>query len=201
MNAALSLVDKRGIDGFTVRALARVVDAPPMSLYTHFANKEELLDLMCAEISRRIYAEEHHPTWQAELLAMSKRVLRTLGDHTKWVELLSRSAPAMMFPTRERVLRLMVDDGLSHEAALQGLAAVLLTSVGLVITKLTMNGGRGKSALATRFAKVRAGLEKDPTVEEETTRLAMAKVGRFDFEAQLEFTIQTLIAGLEVSRR
>ncbi len=93
VNAALSLLDKRGVERFTVRALARVVDVPPMSLYTHFANKEELLDLMYTEVSLRIYADEQHPTWQTELFALSKRVLRTLGDHPRWIDLCHERSP------------------------------------------------------------------------------------------------------------
>jgi AcrR family transcriptional regulator len=197
VNAALSLVDKQGVDKFTVRALARVVGAPPMSLYTHFANKEALLDLMYSEISRRIYADEENASWQAELLALSKRVLRTLGDHPRWIDLLSRSALPLVVPMRERVLRLMVEDGISAQAGFQGLAGVALTSIGLVLANLTMNGGRSKSVLASRFAKIRSALDKADATEEATTRLAMSKVGRFDFESQLEFTIRTLIVGLE----
>ena len=53
VDAALKVVDEVGVDGLTIRAVAGLVGAPPMSLYTHFDNKEGLLDFMNAEISRR----------------------------------------------------------------------------------------------------------------------------------------------------
>ncbi len=200
VNAALTLVDKRGMARLTVRALARVVEAPPMSLYTHFSNKEQLLDLMYEEISRRIYEDEQSTSWQAELLALSKRVHRTLAEHSRWIDLLARSTPPTPVAMRERVLRLMVEDGLSAEIALHGLSAVILTSIGLVLANLTMSGSKGRSTLASRFARVKSAFDNAPAMEGAITRLALSKVDRFDFERQLEFTIRTVIAGLERQR-
>jgi len=197
VSAALSLVDKRGVERLTVRALARTLDLPPMSLYTHFANKEELLDLMRGEISRRIYEDEHNPTWQAELLAMSKRMHRTLSEHSRWIDLLARATPPTPVATRDRVLSLMIEDGLPEEEAFHGLAAVLLSSLGLVLANLSVGGPKGKGSLSSRFSKVMSALDKGPVDEEATTRIVLSKVGKFDFESQLDFTMRTLIAGLE----
>lgn len=200
VNAALTLVDKRGMARLTVRALARVVEAPPMSLYTHFANKEELLDLMYQEVSRRIYEDEQNTSWQGELLALSKRVHRTLGEHSRWIDLLARSAAPKPVAMRERVLQLMVEDGLPVEVALHGLSAVILTSIGLVLANLAMSGTKGRSTLASRFAKVKLAFDSAPSMAGPITKLALSKVDRFDFERQLEFTIRTVIGGLERQR-
>jgi AcrR family transcriptional regulator len=54
IDAALTIVDRAKVDGLTIRAVARQVGAPPMSLYSHFANKEQLLDLMYGELVRRM---------------------------------------------------------------------------------------------------------------------------------------------------
>lgn len=199
VNAALTLVDKRGMARLTVRALARVVEAPPMSLYTHFSNKEELLDLMYEEISRRIYEDEHNATWQAELLALSKRIHRVLGEHSRWIDLMGRSTAPTPAATRERVLQLMIEDGLTADVAFHGLSAVILGSIGLVLANLTISGNKGKTSLASRFARMRSAVDT-AALDGAITRLAVSKVERFDFERQLEFTMQTVIAGLESKR-
>ena len=171
-----------------------------MSLYTHFSNKEELLDLMYQELSRRIYEDEDNGTWQDELLALSRRVHRTLGEHHRWIDLLARSTPPTPVPMRERVLGLMVEDGLAPDVAMRGFSAVILSAIGLVLVNLSMSGTKGKVTLASRYARVKAAFDNTPDMEGAVTRLALSKVERFDFERQLEFSIRTLIAGLEMNR-
>jgi AcrR family transcriptional regulator len=90
VSAALAIADQDGLAGLTIRAVADRVGAPTMSLYTHFRNKNELLDLMLMEIAARIYICERHPTWQAEMLALCRRVYHLLSEHPKWIPLLSR---------------------------------------------------------------------------------------------------------------
>jgi len=63
--AALAVVDRQGPQALTIRSVARQVGAPPMSLYTHFANKDELMDLMVSEIVRHLYRDNGNATWQS----------------------------------------------------------------------------------------------------------------------------------------
>jgi AcrR family transcriptional regulator len=121
VSAALAIADQDGLAGLTIRAVADRVGAPTMSLYTHFRNKNELLDLMLMEIAARIYICERHPTWQAEMLALCRRVYHLLSEHPKWIPLLSRPVWPVELPLREHMLKLMVDDGI---AAADGLMAV-----------------------------------------------------------------------------
>src|ERR1700753_1666688 len=80
-DAALVILDRSGVDGLTIRAVARQVGAPPMSLYSHFENKEQLLDLMYAEIVRRMYPDQGHGTWQSELFALCQHIRALLLEH------------------------------------------------------------------------------------------------------------------------
>ncbi len=196
MDAALLLVDRRGVDGLSIRAVARVVGAPPMSLYTHFTNKEDLLDQMYEEISRRIHEDELNVTWQAELTALSRRSRLTLAAHTNWIDLMSRPTVPPRVPMRERVLRLMIDAGMSADSALKGISAVMLTSIGLILSHRVLNGPKGNQ-MAQKFDKIRAALDRAAPEDFAMTRMAESKVGHFDFDTQYEFTIRALIAGLE----
>ena len=63
-----------------------------MTLYTHFDNKGELLDLMYAEVARQLYEDKGNPTWQAELLAVCRHYRAKLVEHPKWAPLLARPA-------------------------------------------------------------------------------------------------------------
>lgn len=59
VDAALAVADQVGIDRLTIRAVAKLADVPTMSLYSHFSSKDELLDLMHAEVTQRLFSDEH----------------------------------------------------------------------------------------------------------------------------------------------
>src|SRR5689334_14159989 len=133
LSAALAIVDRAGIEGLTIRAVARQVGAPPMSLYSHFSNKEELLDLMYGEIVRRMYIDQGFPSWQEELFVLCKNVRSVLLEHPRWTQLLARPISPVAVPVRERLLSLMTRDGLTPEGAFTALSGALLSTTGFVL--------------------------------------------------------------------
>lgn len=205
VSAALDVVDSVGFDALTIRAVAAAVSAPPMSLYTHFANKEELLDLMYLEVSHRLYPDLGQATWQAELLALSRHVRATLLAHPRWTPILSRSAPPATpsrVSGRERLLKLMVADGFAPESALGGLSACVLGAIGQVLLEVTFRADDGESTLGRRFQRLKGWFDEHEELETEpTTRQAFANAPSFDMSATFEFMLQTLIAGLEQRRK
>ncbi|XKK39728.1 TetR/AcrR family transcriptional regulator C-terminal domain-containing protein [Nocardiopsis sp. ARC36] len=54
VTAALSLLDDKGLEGLTVRALAARLEVRPPALYWHMRNKQELLDEMSTAVMRRV---------------------------------------------------------------------------------------------------------------------------------------------------
>jgi len=201
VNAALEIVDRAGIDGLTIRAVGGLVGAPPMSLYTHFANKEELLDLMYAELARRLYTDAGNSTWQAELSALAHNMRRTLLAHPRWAPLLSRPAPPTTSLVRERILKLMVEAGIPSAEGLQALSAAIVSAIGLVLVELTFREPDGASSFARRFERIRNLFESQPTqAAEPTSSEAFAKVRHFDFDEIFRITIATLIDGVDARR-
>ena len=202
VTAALTVVDTVGVDALTIRAVANLVGAPTMSLYTHFASKEELLDLMYVEMANRLYAEANHPTWQEELLAFCRQVRAVLTAHPRWTPLIARPAPAMSVPLRERLLGLMAGDGMSAETALAAVSSAAMVSIGLVLTELTFREADGRSSLTARFERLRVWVEsaESPSTDHPVTRSAFSKLPHLDLEDNFTFVIRTLIAGLEANR-
>ncbi|TWF80447.1 TetR family transcriptional regulator [Pseudonocardia hierapolitana] len=78
--AALELLDEKGMDGLTVRALAARLDVQAPALYWHVRNKQELLDEMSTVVMRRVTgALSQIPAgsgWRNDLAAYA-RVLRS----------------------------------------------------------------------------------------------------------------------------
>jgi len=136
VDAALAVADQVGIDRLTIRAVAKLADVPTMSLYSHFSSKDELLDLMHAEVTQRLFSDEHYATWQAALVAVCTRLRDVLMAHPHWVPLLSRTVSFVPPQVLERLLELMLADGVTRTWANAALASALVVAKGLVLLEL-----------------------------------------------------------------
>lgn len=194
--AALKVVDDAGLEGLTIRAVATKVGAPPMSLYAHFTNKEQLLDLMYTEVAHRMYADTRHPTWQMELTALCHQIRALLRQHPRWIPLLSRPAHGSSVPLRERLLKMMVSEGMSPELALTSVSSGIVVTIGLVLTELNLRDPEGQPAVAKRFERLRGWLESNGAADSPITLAAMTKTKKLDLDAIHAFTIRALIAGV-----
>lgn len=197
VEAALALVDEHGLESLTIRRVAERVGAPPMSLYTHFSNKSELLDLMYVELAHRMYRDQGYDVWQAELLALCQRMRALLLEHPNWAPLLSRSATPLHIPLRERVLSMMMDDGASSEHGLRALTSAILLSMGLALVELTFRTPDGESAVEKRFGKIREWVASTEGEDQAASREAFTRMPRFRLDDMFEFTAHALIEGLD----
>ena len=171
-----------------------------MSLYTHFTNKDELLDLMYAEVAGRMYADQGLPTWQAELTELCHRARRILLEHPNWAPLLSRPAQPLAVSLRERVLTLMAADGMQESDAFNALTSVNLSALGLVLVELSLGRPAGESALEQRWDMLKNWVDSESGADHAMTRSAMSKLGRLRFAETFKFAIEALITGLETKR-
>lgn len=84
VTTALRLLNEVGLDGLTLRRIARELNVQAPALYWHFKNKQELLDEMATEIFRRMtapligQAAWTGGTWQESLLLTCRTLRREL---------------------------------------------------------------------------------------------------------------------------
>jgi AcrR family transcriptional regulator len=192
INAALTIVDRDRVEGLTIRAVAREVGAPPMSLYSHFVNKDELLDLMYGAIIRRLYPDHGHTTWREELLALCRHIRAVLLEHPHWTELLARGTTPLDVPVRERILAMMVAEGMTPERAWKALSGAALSSTGFVLAELTMRGQNGTSSIEQRYERLREWSQTATDVPVTTAAVAP----NFDLDAVFTFTLRALVDGI-----
>ncbi|BAC71091.1 TetR family transcriptional regulator [Streptomyces avermitilis] len=79
VETALRLLNEAGLDGLTLRAIAKELNVQAPALYWHFKNKQALLDEMATEMYRRMTEGAHlapGASWQERLLH-GNRALRT----------------------------------------------------------------------------------------------------------------------------
>lgn len=82
IEAALRFIDRDGSDALSMRLLGRELGAGTMTLYSHVANKDDLLDavveLLWNEVSSRISITGD---WRADVRAVGRAISRVARDH------------------------------------------------------------------------------------------------------------------------
>jgi AcrR family transcriptional regulator len=136
VEAAVALADADGFESLSMRNLAQELDAGPMSLYRHFANKEALLDGMIDVVFSEIYSPVIGGAWKTELRKRGISAREALRRHPWAVGLMeTRMTPgpasaehhnAMLgclreagFPFRDAVHAYNVLDAYTYGFALQ----------------------------------------------------------------------------------
>jgi AcrR family transcriptional regulator len=81
VQAAVALADAHGFESLSMRNLAQDLGAAPMSLYRHFANKEELLDAMIDVVFSEIDVPSGRSDWKAEMRQRAIATREALSRH------------------------------------------------------------------------------------------------------------------------
>jgi TetR/AcrR family transcriptional regulator, tetracycline repressor protein len=129
VDAALALLAEGGLEAVSFRRIAARLGVAGPTLYWHVENKRQLMDLMAEELVRRsgrAYAgpEQGQPWWEW-LREDARRVFEALTTTRDAPRVLAGNRPsAESFAGIERVLRVLVDAGLTPGQAQQALFAI-----------------------------------------------------------------------------
>ncbi|MEU6319342.1 TetR/AcrR family transcriptional regulator C-terminal domain-containing protein [Streptomyces sp. NPDC047009] len=94
LHAAVALADESGIEALTMRKLGEAVGVEAMSLYTHVANKEDLLDGMIDLVFEEIELPAPEGDWKTALRRRAISVRLVLSRHRWAIGLMeSRTSP------------------------------------------------------------------------------------------------------------
>jgi AcrR family transcriptional regulator len=136
--AAMTLLDRDGIEGLSMRRLGAELGSGATSIYWHVPNKEALLDLLVDRLMEEAADETRHDpgaTWRAELAAHSVGLRQVLQRHIGGAALLASRVPVGPNGLRfmEGVLSALTDAGFGgHQRAL-AYAALTGYTIGQVV--------------------------------------------------------------------
>ena len=85
---AIRLADAHGLDGLSVRKIAKELGVGPMRLYDYVINRSELLDLMVDVVYAQIAEADRHSEWRATVLAIAHATRNAALDHEWFSDLL-----------------------------------------------------------------------------------------------------------------
>jgi AcrR family transcriptional regulator len=90
VSAALSIVDRTGLDSLSIRSLASSIDRDPMTVYRYLPTKEALLDAIAdAILSPLVTVDVTDPDWQGQLRIFARHYRCLALEHPHAVILLS----------------------------------------------------------------------------------------------------------------
>ncbi|MDT6987132.1 TetR/AcrR family transcriptional regulator C-terminal domain-containing protein [Streptomyces lusitanus] len=136
-DTALTLLNEVGLDGLTLRAIARELDVKAPALYWHFKDKQALLDEMATEMFRRMTdGVEPAPDdgWRERLLSSNRVLRRTLLAYRDGAKVFSgtRFTGLEHAEHQENDLRLLTSAGLTVPQAARALQTTFLYTLGFV---------------------------------------------------------------------
>ncbi len=194
VDAAVALIDRDGLDGFSLRRLAADLGVDPMSIYNHVANKDDLLDAVVgsfmAEIS--LSADDDTP-WQDQVRQSARSFRRAALAHPQAATLmLTRRVPTgVPLELLREAVRPAVQAGLPIEAALDAVRTLTAFLTGAILREL----GAGFSFAVTDPALVAQRIEEIKQGDDALASVA-SSVAELDHEALFKSGVELFIAGL-----
>ncbi|MGW6403125.1 TetR/AcrR family transcriptional regulator [Streptomyces sp. NPDC055134] len=137
VDTALRLLDDVGLDGLTLRAIAKELNVQAPALYWHFKNKQELLDEMATEMYRRMTADDPltpDATWRERLLTSNRGLRTALLSHRDGAKVFSgsRFTGTLHAVEMERTLSLFTEAGFTLTQAVRAATTAYMYTLGFV---------------------------------------------------------------------
>ncbi|MBO4253914.1 TetR/AcrR family transcriptional regulator [Streptomyces griseorubiginosus] len=136
-DTALKLLNEGGLEGLTLRAIARELDVKAPALYWHFKDKQALLDEMATEMYRRMLAGtdlDPDDTWQERMLKANRGLRAALLGYRDGAKVYSGSRFTGTEHGREMEenLRLFTAAGFTLAQAVRASATAYAYTIGFV---------------------------------------------------------------------
>ncbi|MEH6376284.1 TetR/AcrR family transcriptional regulator C-terminal domain-containing protein [Streptomyces sp. KLMMK] len=196
---ALRLLNEVGLEGLTLRRIAKELGVQAPALYWHFKNKQELLDEMATEMFRRMAGslrDVDTGTWQG-FLAGSARVVRdSLLGYRDGARVFSgtRFTDTGYASPVEEMMQVIVEAGFTPKAAARAWFTVNTYTMGYVIEEQSVYPvPGGERDPAYELAERALRLEDYP--------LAVEAGEAFfnDLDAGFEEGLHAVVAGIEAT--
>ncbi|MFI6459057.1 TetR/AcrR family transcriptional regulator C-terminal domain-containing protein [Streptomyces sp. NPDC050538] len=136
-DTALKLLNEVGLDGLSLRAIAKELDVKAPALYWHFKDKQALLDEMATEMYRRMVADARPApgdTWRDRLLKSNRGLRDALLGYRDGAKVFSgsRFTGTPHAVEMENTLRLFTEAGFTLAQAVRATSTSYLFTIGFV---------------------------------------------------------------------
>ncbi|MEV5613496.1 TetR/AcrR family transcriptional regulator C-terminal domain-containing protein [Streptomyces sp. NPDC052225] len=189
-DTALDLLNDVGLEGLTLRAIAKELNVQAPALYWHFKNKQALLDEMATVMFRRMtevggevrYEPESSVGWQEWLVRGNRHLRAALLSYRDGAKVFSgsRFTGTDHGPELEANLRLLVDAGFTPEQAAWASSTAYMYTLGFVTEEQSMRQPAGDGSQPVDVAERAERLADYPLAAAAGDQLFAAYDERFE---------------------
>ncbi|ORA56066.1 TetR/AcrR family transcriptional regulator C-terminal domain-containing protein [Mycobacteroides franklinii] len=198
--AGLALLDQKGSDGLTMRALAASLGVQAPALYWHVKNRRELIDLMGEEIMRDAHEafDQTSAPWDVFLANGARAMRQAMLRYHQGARILAGTFVANGGEVLEPLLDTMTAAGFTVREAARLSPVIYHYTIAFTIEQQARDGSEypGPNPYTEENLLAKIDLHKYPTITE-----AFAELYDPDFDADFEDGLQVIIDGLRARLR
>ncbi|WP_431043940.1 TetR/AcrR family transcriptional regulator C-terminal domain-containing protein [Streptomyces sp. P1-3] len=198
VDTALRLLNEVGLEGLTLRRIAKELNVQAPALYWHFKNKGELLDEMATAIHREMTRTPMAPaaSWQEQLARAQRGLRAALLGYRDGAKVFSgtRFTDTGHAAAMEAHLRVLVDAGFTPSAAARASFIAYTFTLGFVTEEQAVQVAPGERAAGYDVDERAARIGADHPLA------AAAGADLFlNYEERFEEGLRVIIAGIEAT--
>lgn len=197
VRAALAIVDRDGLDGFSMRKLGAELGVDPMAAYYYFPNKAAVLDgIVDAVLAETPSAPADDAPWDVRLREMMRTARHALRAHPHALPVLSTRQPSSIASLQraEAAVAILHAAGFAPEEAFQVLNCMAGYVVGVTLAEVGLQPG---GVSDPTDAEVMAHIAQLPASEFPLLTALFRNASLFDADARFEDGLDLFIAGLK----
>lgn len=204
LQTALSIIDRDGVDGLSMRRLSDAVGRDPTVLYRHLSNKAAVLDGVVEIVLEQLTVNTAAADWAAQLRIVAHDFRRLAITHPNVVPLLvtrplatplGQRPPGMLRPL-EDVLTLLTSAGFTGIDALHIYRLLFGFLHGHILNELQEVVERPEETDDV----LRLGLHRLPITDFPHVRALASALASYDGEGELKRGLDLLLTGLTTNR-
>jgi AcrR family transcriptional regulator len=189
--AALTIVDREGLDAISMRRLGDALGVEAMSLYNHVANKAAILDGLFESILGELPVAPRSGTWQTIVRERARSLRRVLLSHPNALPIIATRVAVTTGSLHhlEAMLDVLREAGFGPRDAIN----VVQVTIAFVVGHTMASTADPDDDSQPDYAALPAA--EFPRIHE------VARLLPIDRERELEFGIDALVTGFERHRR
>src|SRR5690625_474222 len=121
IESSIALINEQGLVALTMRRLAKKLGVQASAVYWHVKNKEELLQLLSVNISKKISYPNEKLDWKAKLIHLAKQSRDAMSSIRNGPEIMMQTIPSDPYRLSliEYMLKILVEEGFTPLKSLE----------------------------------------------------------------------------------
>jgi TetR/AcrR family tetracycline transcriptional repressor len=199
VQGALDILDEEGIDGLTMRALAKKLKIQAPSLYWHFSNKQDLVDALADALMEPVGRKvDVKASWQSVFTNLAHEIRRALLARRDGGRVFAGTYPALgnILRVGEALMNCLRGAGASPKFAAWGVFSASYFITGFVMEEQAFDQTTSYKTVDLT-ARRKAILSFASESHSQAYREALPALLDKDFDSRFEFGFSIILRGIE----